>query len=560
MTKITLPKERKVGHLRVLRRQREISAGEFAVLTAGEQLEIIRSVEGKKKLDLLLNSQNAEQLVPQLHPQELYLTINELGAADSTELLEMASSEQLTLLLDLDCWEGDSVSTVLSLHWLELLSGTSEEKLCRLAREIEPETFALFLKKHLTITRGLEAYDDDDAENSRRLESLYDIQYYSEDAAKIIGALLNLWQEKEQETYLLLMEMIRSENLSVLEEESFISRNNRLLDLGIIPAHEAQSIYTHIDPQSFQTGGKIDYRLEAEELHSPLALLAKAEPSNLLAEILAGGVDHETACELLHLVNRKLSADQADIAAPKEISQKLQEVYDILNLALEFLSDNDIGKGEQVFKTTYLLHLYQLGNSLIEQRQARARRFVSGPLYDYADFPELLFIDSLLERPALFYRAPHGDHPSDLQAINSLKILGLVDRRLDQIDALVDLFTSQLPFDLAEFDRDEEPEPITLAGLFMTAIANRVLGREFLPMPLPAHDLPRLQELTVSQATTFDKFADECLAWLHGLSENCQFFGIYCLELWEDFFSSFVAENGIKKGECFFLLDETTTH
>ncbi len=555
MTKITLPAERQVGHLKVLRKQRDISFSEFASLTAKEQLEIIRAADGKKKFDLLLNSQNAERLVPQLHPQELYLTINELGSADSVELLELASSEQITLLLDLDCWDGDKVSDVLSLRWLELLANAGEEKLCQLAREIEPETFALFLKKHLTIVRGLEAYDDDDAENSRRLESLYDIHYHSEDAAKIIGALLNLWQEKEQETYLLLMEMIRSENLSVLEEESFNSRNNRLLDLGIIPHHEAKSIYTYVDPDTFKPGGKIDYRLEAEELHSPLALLAKAEPNNLLADILGAGIDHETACELLHLVNRKLSADRADIAEQKEISGKLREVYDILNLALEFLSGNDVARGDEIFKTTYLLHLYQLGHSLLEQRQARARRFLTGPLYQYADFPELLFIDSLLEKPALFYRAPHGDHPSDLQPVNSSKTLALVDKRLDQIDALVNLFSGQLPFTLAEIEQQSQLESVTLAGLFMTAVANRVLGRDFVPMPLAAKDLDLLHKLTASQPETFHSFATECLALLNSLSDHCEFFGVYALELWEDFFTGFEDQGDIRQSECFLLLE-----
>ena len=183
MTKITLPSERQVGHLTLLRQGRNISLAEYNALSTDEQLNMIHQARGKQKYDLLINAQQVEKLVPQLHPQELYLTINELGAEYSTELLTLATPEQLTTLLDLDCWDEDSLSPVLSLYWLELLLSTGEEKICQLAREMEPEILTLFLKKHLFITRGLEAYDDDDAENAKRMEGIYDIQYASENAA-----------------------------------------------------------------------------------------------------------------------------------------------------------------------------------------------------------------------------------------------------------------------------------------------------------------------------------------------------------------------------------------
>ncbi len=555
MPKITLPKERKVGHLTVLRQQRDISYAEFATLTQSEQLEIIHHADGKQKYDLLLNSQNAELLVPRLHPQELYMTINELGATDSIDLLALTSPEQITLLLDLDCWDGDTLSEVLSLRWLELIASTGEEKLCQLARETEPEIFALFLKKHLTIIRGLEAYDDDDAENSRRLESLYDIHYHSEDAAKIIGQLLSLWQEKEQEIYLLIMEMIRSEIISVLEEETYIARSNRLLDLGLIPTHEARSIYTYIAPETFKPGGKSDYNLEAEEQPSPLALLNTAQPGYLLGEMLASGISHETACELTHLVNRKLSADKTDIANSKEISLSLQNIYDTLNLALEYLSGTDIEKSIEIIKTTYLLHLYQLGHSLIEERQNKARIFAQGLLYPYADFPELLFVDTILEKPPLFYRPPFGEHPSQLQPINSLQILALVDQRLNQLKALEEFFLTTLPFKLIP-EPEEGTEIPTLAGIFMTAVANQLLKKPFLPTPLSVTDINQLQKLTMENDATFDLFVKQCQDIIKQYNPGIDFFIAFCLEMWEDMFAGIDEKSIIEQSESFLILGQ----
>ena len=532
MTKITLPTEKQVGHLTLLRQEREISLTEFNALSTAEQLDIVRQRRGKEKYALLTNAKNAAQLVRQLHPQEIYLTINELGPHDSTELLALASPEQVTLLLDLDCWEGDQLSPVLSLRWLELLLGTGEEQACRLVRELEPEILALFLKKHLTILRGIEVYDDDDAENANRLESIYDIDYTSEDAAKVVGALLKIWQEREQDSYLLIMEMIRSEILPVLEEEVFQTRNNRLLDLGIMPAGEAQSLYAYIDPAHFSTGGKTDFLVESENIQNPKALLALAEPYNLLADILAAGIRHETACELVLLVNRKMSADAIDFSAAKQVHEALQSTYDNLNLALEFLAGSDSGKAEEIFTTTYLIRLFQLGHSLLQQRIAKAQKIAAGFIYPYLDYPELLFIDSLLETPACFYRAASADKPSDLRAIRTLKDLQLIDRRLEQISSLEELFSLRLPFRLST--HEEQSEQPSLSQIYITAIANQLLERPYAPAPLSVSDLYSLRQKTIVNDQLDENFRKYFHQQLNREHENCAFFGVFCLELWED--------------------------
>ncbi len=494
MTKITLPTERQVGHLRLLRHAREINLAEFNKLTSPEQLDIIRSVPGKEKYNLITNAHQADKLVPKLHPQEIYLLVNELGAEDVPELLNLASPEQINLLLDMDCWDGDNLSSVLTLHWLELLLNTSHEKICQLIRDLEPEILALFLKKHLTITHGIEVFDSDEIDNAKRLESLYDIDYASEKAAKVIGALLRIWMEQEQDCYLLVMEMIRSELLTCLEEEVYQTRNNRLLDIGILPGIEAKSLYTYVAPDQFTPGGKVNFQLEAEELNSPKGLLANAEPCNLLADILAAGIDHAAACELLLLVNRKMSADNIDLSAVREVSETIQSTYDTLNLALEYLSGKNADTAEKIFTSTYLLRLFQLGHSLIEQRRRKAVDIASSSIYLLLDYPEVLFIDSLLETPPFLYVVENSENPASLQPIRTIRELDIVDLRLEQIERLLSLFNKHLPFSVADFDTPDNEAP-SLSQIFITAVANQLLGRDFSPFPLSVEDLKSLKSL-----------------------------------------------------------------
>jgi len=535
MTKISLPAQRQVGHLTLLRQERNISLAEYNALTTAEQLLLIHQARGKQKYDLLINAQQIEKLIPQLHPQELYLTINELGAEYSTELLMLASTEQLTTLLDLDCWDQDNLSPVLSLYWLQLLLSTGEEKICQLARQMEPEVLALFLKKHLIITRGLEAYDDDDAENAKRLEGLYDIQYSSEDAAKIIGAILKIWLDREQESYLLIMEMIRSENLSVLEEEVYQTRSNRLLDLGIIPAIEARDIYSFKDPETFSIGGKVDFQLEAENLHNPAALLTQAEPHKLLAEILAGGIDHDLACELLFLANRKMSADNIDVAEADSVAETFQSTYDTLNLALEFLAGKDLDKADAIFRNTYLLNLFQLGYSLVKKLQTRAKNISTGQIYPFLDYPELLFIDSLQLTQLTPAQKAAGNEEDNLQPITSIKDLERVERRLKQIESLQDLFIDRLPFKLPNIETEIEEYP-SLSGIFLTAVANQLLGKDFTPTPLAITDMPVLKSKTFDDDQISAGFRRDIHASMQQLAPGCDFFVQFCLEIWTEIF------------------------
>jgi len=536
MTKISLPSKRQVGHLTLLRQGREISLAEYNALTTDEQLHMIHQAQGKQKYDLIINAQQVEKLVPQLHPQELYLTINELGAEYSTELIALASTEQLTTLLDLDCWDEDNLSPVLSLYWLELLLSTGEKKVCQLARQMEPELLTLFLKKHLIITRGLEAYDDDDAENAKRMEGIYDIEYFSENAAKVIGAILNIWQGQEQQSYLMIMEMIRGENLSVLEEEVYQTRSNRLLDLGIIPSIEAKEIYSYINPETFSPGGKSDSYLEADN-QNPAALLARAEPHNLLAEILNSGIDHTSACELLFLANRKMSADNIDVAETAYVAKAFQATYDTLNLALEFLAGTDIDTAEQIFHNTYLMHLFQLGYSLIKKQQIRAEKIRSSQIYPFLDYPELLFVDSLLQNPPSLYREAGAGESSHLQPIISINDLKLVDHRLDQVESLQKLFNHHLPFGLPQSETKADETP-SLSGIFLTAVANQLLEKGFIPTPLIMTDLPRLKNQTFIDGQISETFCKDIHDSMQQLAPDCDFFVMFCLDSWEQIFQN----------------------
>lgn len=84
-------------HIVAVQHQTDAVPIAFHQMPLKEQLLQIHQAQGKEKYRLIFNSSKPEIIVPRLHPQELYLTVNELGAEDSLELIALASPGQITL-------------------------------------------------------------------------------------------------------------------------------------------------------------------------------------------------------------------------------------------------------------------------------------------------------------------------------------------------------------------------------------------------------------------------------------------------------------------------------
>jgi hypothetical protein len=549
MTRFELPARRKVDHLTLHRQQRKISIREYHALSPAERLEMIRQARGKEKYDLILNAPDAEQLVPALHPQDLYLTVQEVGPEYAVELLMLTTSDQLTTLLDLDCWEGDNLSEKSVLQWLELLLESGEEKVCRSFREMEPELLTMFLKKQMRITRGPESWKDEDADNPIRLENLYEIEYRNEDASKIVGALLTILFGQEQSRYLLLMEMVRAELDTSLEEETYQSRGHRLLDLGFTTPQEARAIYAYVDPEQFTPSSGKHFDLEGEGLQHPGALLSRAQPSDLLAEILAGGLNHELATELCFLANRKMSAERIDVSDPQAVEQSLQHLYRTLNLGLEHLAARDAADAGRIFNDCYLQQLFQLGHSLTEQRKRRAREILQSSPAAFLDGPYRRFVETLNGTPPRLFSGIRLGLGQDEKAFQTRDDLLLADQYLQQIAVQRQLFDGILPFALPTEEscdlsncQPEELADLTLSDLFLTALANRLLGREFSPRPIPVTELGALHALICADRKLSATLRTETCAALEAMLSGAGQFADFCLDIWQEEFCALKIE------------------
>jgi hypothetical protein len=522
---------------------KRISALELNRLSRVERLEAIRGSYGKAKYEMLLNATDGELLTPMLHPQEIYLTISEIGPEFASELLLMASTEQITTLIDLDCWEEDSLDPKTSLEWLSLLLETGPIKASKTLSEMEPELVALLLKSFIRIDAGPEAYDsDDDIGNANRLEGLYDIHYFDDESAKTVGGLLKALQLEDEQAWIQLLELVRCESDSVLVEEVYQTRNNRLLDFGFMTPAEARSIYTLLDPATFALPRDKKFDLEADGIQSPLPILRLAQPGGLLAEVLAAGIEHSLATELCLLANRKMAADHVDLSDERAVSSSLSQLYSGLNLGMEHLAGQDIARAAELLRESYLLQIFQIGHSLIKELANRGKQLLATPAGKLLDGPYRRFIDSLQQNPPeLFYGIRVGD-PQQPEAISTLKQLTHIESILQEIALQQRIYSELFVLDQAadkvnlEHCNIDKKSDLTLSDLFLTALANQLLGGDFSPRPLAVSEVNSLHRLVVKDAGLDPLLVEQVRNKLDAQLPGASNFADYCLEIWHEEF------------------------
>lgn len=543
MSKIELPGEKRRDALVQLRRSRAIAAKNFNALSFEERLVMVHGAQGRDKYNLLLDAADGQQLLQLLPPQDLYLLVKELGHEDSTDILAMASPEQIVGCVDLDSWKGDQFDGDKSLEWLLAAIGTDpEEQLPRL-HGFDFDLLVLILQRSITILKGPEDLWGDDQEPGSGVMP-YEFEFPDDERAKSLYALVGALFCQDEIFCRRLLEALRSELPTALEEEVYQQRRNRLLDYGFPDPLDAMAVYARLDIENFDLAEFSRPSILSEP--GPVApgfVLTPVSSQSLLAEVLAAGIDPGSVWDLSFLLNRVMVADGIDIGNHVAVQAALEQVYGCLNIALEQLCGSSPEKACEVFNGTYLLGLFQLGHNVTLRLQQEARRLLASDIGSYLDGPYAALVAALQGRKPRYCIAfddvaRAGDLPfSTLRQVQDTR------QRLLDIEVQRCLFEDRFAFELpcpqvreTNGAVADDGEQTTLSDVFLTALANRLLGREFLPAPIPAAELPVLHRLMTENGCVSEALREQTLAWLESLEAGAATFGDFCLTIWDEEF------------------------
>jgi len=528
-----------------------VGQDEFSRLSFAEQIDVLRCQDARQKSRLLIDAVNGAELIAQLSVQEVYLMAMERGPEHLPELLSLATPAQWTGFIDLDCWVGDEFVAAKAHRWLATLMESDEETVFQVLRTMNFELLTLILKTELEIISGPEAIEDDDARaEAVKREGGYEINYRSENGAKLYGRLLEILQDKDAGFFVYLLETVRAETMIMIEESVYQQRAGRLLDMGIPESFAAQKIYSWLDPELYKKERPIKLAPGSFASSAPGFTLTLVRPGGILAELLAEGLDEELAWEMANVTNKVMMADRIEMGDLDQVRAVIGKVDACLNLALEWLAGQDHALARQSLDECYCEDLFRLGYSLILKLQRRGAVLSKTSVAPYLDPNSRACLAALARKPPLYFEGVGDPTRGGARLFADLFEVRAVEQWLERIELQRQIFEVALKFALPEptmLDlngcQPGDIEDITLVELFLTSLSNKILGRDFQPLPLAEEELAGLHGMVSQSGRLHPRLRVETVNWLESLIAGGGDFARYCLDIWEEEFCSISFED-----------------
>ncbi|GEM_PF-262883 len=488
-----------------------------ALMTAASGLPSAR-----RKLDLMLDTPNLELVAPLLPAEQLFFIMQEVGLSDALELLHVCSPEQFRCFVDLDAWDGDTFVPAKAVAWLRAAgTDTREDRFSLKLDALDIEVTERLLQADLRIW-DLEETEDPEPEGEafRSPEGKYVIEYRCE-GVELLGMkrLVESLYARDAFQAARLMEAVRWELPSELEESAYRWRNARLADLGFPDMEEALSYFAYVDPKAALPA------MRPPRLLEPVFALSRDVLQNrflerALAEVTAE--KHETVeGQLVALLNAVLVVDKVAPGDVDAVEAALERARDTLSLGLEQAASGDIHAGARILETSSLKRIFQVGVSLALKlrfrldRLARNRRlFLPGSSEALWDEPwASIFRAVRRRRPRFVDCRDLAEVPLDSPALPERAFrtpadLAAAEREIACMEQLTDLMDT-LGFSVDSMSRvlreaglESEAPFLRFSTLYLTAVAREAAGLGFAFEPFPLTSLSELM------AEVFEKRPD----------------------------------------------------
>ncbi len=495
-------------------------------------------LSARKRLDLLLDQNDLPEVLQALPVQDVYGLIRELGIADAMELMEACPPRVLQGCMDLSAWKADRVDPRgLASFYAALFAADKDGAMDKIMR-MDAEPRILFLKLH-TLTMDITedgvpdgGGDDHFITPDRKLVvSFVDPPGLPEEASDPFGlggrgralargaarALVEAFTERDPAGISQLMDDIRYELPSQLEEDALRFRTGRMMDLGFPAREDALKVLAYLDPDkvTLHTPGDVRAEDDQPDPDAPdLALALYAVPDDTVADRflraaiqgLPPAEQDRVGRDLAILCNWVAVARNIPFGDPDAVRGAVREARITLDLALQYRTRGEPGAGMALLRQAALMDLYRVGHSLTLRLQRQALRLLTperGRARDVTrmlDAPGGLALAALLPRQPLFFTGLTRPGEVSRRPFASLEELAVAARSLAEsafrlavgMDVLGVTPESLRKTALGGTNLGEAAE-VTLEIMITTALARAAVGGALTSTPLGKVELASLR-------------------------------------------------------------------
>lgn len=334
------------------------SSHEKRLLRRAELVRRLTDLAPRNRIDAMMEEVDGRALVRSLPAEDVYSTIIDVGLADSTEIVQLATPDQFRTFIDLAAWQRDRMDPLEVLHWLRAARGDDDEDFLKKVQVMDIEVLEL-LYKRLAIIHDLEENPDVNTEGvtMEMPEGKYLLEFRIDgvDEAALRRLTFDLTTQNPFELGRF-FEAVRWEAVTELEEAAYQFRRARLEDLGFPPLDEALKVFAWVDPEKVGAKQSTNSALAASQGHVDYVSAAFRGLDSVERQNLEG--------EVRYLVNCVLVADGAEPGDPLAIKRLSEQTRDYLDLGLEHYTCGNVELATEVVRETTLRALFQCGFSL----------------------------------------------------------------------------------------------------------------------------------------------------------------------------------------------------
>ena len=325
---------------------------------------------GDVDLNKIILDKKAKEVVQAIEPMKFYRALMANGASDSLEVLQLASDEQVTRILDYDTWHEGRLVPRKAFQWLSLYAEIGKKELYGRFKALEEEYQLALLSPFIRV------YEEEEYENLSDVEqdALYSFPnnsiYYkilTDDSVveKFIHDLLTATMEENMEYALSLV--AHASYLPPNESEQSISqfRNARNEEDGFVPYEEAVTAFYPIDDKKLEA----KWNALAVSASEGLTVTANGSISGepFLAKVLQFGSEElwtarqskELNDSFMYLANQLASSLGVEPGDLEELKKLLEQVYSLTGFALQTLSNDDYKLAASILREEYPKTLFR---------------------------------------------------------------------------------------------------------------------------------------------------------------------------------------------------------
>ncbi len=389
-------------------------ANAFAALPLAEKEHYLKGLRPKERMDLMLGDPEGRLLVRSMGEQEFFWLFKDIGETDALELLQLASPEQCLFMLDMELWSRWSFSSDKAVEWIGYLLEGGDDRIVELLPRLDFELLQLLFSRELLVGGGIGDLSNDEerlADWDHSFDDTFMITFRNPKHSQVIGRFVESICRLDNALYVALMEGVKNDIETELEEACSRFRDGRLADLGFPSLDEALSLYSRLKPAGFALEDGKEHLTTGPAATLPVPV---GEETSLLLKALALAGSDDVQTELNYLINSALVADETAFSDSEAMHQVVQRVYGYLNIALEHLCGGDAEKAGVVLSGEYLKRLFQLGYSILLEVKGRAEKLESD---NYATNKLLMGLKN--KRPR-FYRGLDADNVDGYREFRSM--------------------------------------------------------------------------------------------------------------------------------------------